>query len=50
MAELVIKDVDDTTLAQLTKQAEAYGRSLQDELKFILKHAVIYAAPLPTVR
>ncbi len=49
MAELVIKDVDDTTLAQLAKQAEAYGRSLQDELKFILRHAAIYAAPLPTV-
>ena len=48
MAELVIQDVDDTTVAQLTKQAESYGRSLQEELKVILSRAALYAAP-PTV-
>jgi plasmid stability protein len=43
MAELVIKDVDDATLDKLAKQAEAFGRSLQDELKIILSRAALYA-------
>lgn len=45
MAELVIKDVDDSMVAQLTRQAEAVGRSLQDELKVILSRAALYSAP-----
>ena len=49
MAELVIKDVDDSMVAQLVKQAEAHCRSLQDELKAILCGAALYAAPTPTV-
>lgn len=48
MSELVIKDVDEATLAQLTKQAESHHRSLQEELKVILSRAALYAAP-PTV-
>ena len=43
MAELVIKDVDDATLEKLAKQAEAFGRSLQDELKLILDRAAHFA-------
>ena len=49
MAELVIKDVDDATLEKLAKQAEAFGRSLQEELKVILKRAALYAEPAPKV-
>ena len=49
MAELVIKDVDDATLEKLAKQAETFGRSLQEELKVILKHAALYAESAPTV-
>lgn len=45
MAELVIKDVDDSIVAQLVKQAEAHCRSLQEELKAILCGAALYAAP-----
>ena len=48
MAELVIKDVDDATLEKLVKQAESFGRSLQDELKIILSRAALYAVP-PTL-
>ena len=43
MAELVIKDVDDATLEKLAKQAEAFGRSLQEELKIILSRAAQFA-------
>lgn len=43
MPELVIKDVDDATLEKLAKQAEAFGRSLQDELKIILSRAAQFA-------
>ncbi len=49
MAELVIKDVDEATLEKLAKQAEAFGRSLQEELKVILKHAALYADTTPKV-
>ena len=49
MAELVIKDVDDATLEKLAKQAEAFGRSLQEELKVILKQAALYADTTPKV-
>ncbi len=45
MAELVIKDVDDSMVAQLVKQAETHCRSLQEELKAILCGAALYAAP-----
>jgi len=45
MAELIIKDVDDSMVALLVKQAEAHCRSLQDELKAILCGAALYAAP-----
>ena len=48
MAELVIKDVDEATLEKLAKQAEAFGRSLQDELKMILSRATLYSTA-PTV-
>ncbi len=43
MAELVIKDVDDATLEKLAKQAEAFGRSLQEELRIILNRAAQFA-------
>lgn len=45
MAELVIKDVDDSMVAQLVKQAESHCRSLQEELKAILCGAALYAVP-----
>ncbi len=45
MAELVIKDVDDSMVALLVKQAEAHCRSLQEELKAILCGAALYAIP-----
>ena len=48
MAELVIKDVDDSMVVQLTRQAEVFGRSLQDELKVILSRAALYSTA-PTV-
>lgn len=43
MAELVIKDVDDATLEKLAKQAEAFSRSLQEELNIILSRAAQFA-------
>ncbi len=41
MAELLIRDVDDATLASLTKQAEKHGRTLDSELKEILRQAAV---------
>ena len=36
---IAVEDVDDSTVAQLSKQAETYGRSLQEEIKVILSRA-----------
>ena len=41
MAELLIRDVDDATLESLTKQAEQHGRTLDLELKEILRQAAV---------
>ena len=41
MAELLIRNVDDATLVSLTKQAEQHGRTLDSELKEILRQAAV---------
>jgi plasmid stability protein len=39
MAQLLIEDVAEATVAKLKERASHHGRSLQQELKFILEEA-----------
>ena len=41
MAELLIRDVDEGTMQSLIAQAEQHGRSLDVELKDILRQATV---------
>lgn len=41
MAELLIRDVDEATLESLTRQAQQHGRTLDIELKEILRLAAV---------
>ena len=41
MAELLIRDVDEETMQSLIVQAEQHGRSLDVELKDILRQATV---------
>ncbi len=41
MADVTVRDVPDWVVALLTAQAEDNGRSLEDELRAILKHEAL---------
>ncbi len=53
MTKVIIADLDPTVVKKLEKQAVLRGRSLQDQLKFILESAILspshVAASLPII-
>ena len=49
MATLTIRNLDDSTKAQLRLQAARHGRSMEEEARAILRQAVAGAPPQPTM-
>jgi plasmid stability protein len=49
MATLTIRNLDDSTKAQLRLQAARHGRSMEEEARAILGQAVAGAPPQPTM-
>ena len=47
MATLTIRNLDDSTKAQLRLQAARHGRSMEEEARAILRQAVACASPPP---
>jgi plasmid stability protein len=49
MATLTIRNLDDSTKAQLRLQAARHGRSMEEEARAILRQAVAGAPPQPAM-
>jgi plasmid stability protein len=50
MNQIIIENLEPLVLEKLKNQADNHGRSLQEELKFILKSAVLPTSPsVPSV-
>jgi len=49
MATLTIRNLDDSTKAQLRLRAARHGRSMEEEARAILRQAVAGAPPQPTM-
>lgn len=46
MGQLIVRNLDEDVLARLQRRARRHGRSLEEEVRVILRNAVAAPAPL----